>query len=775
MDGMQTGLSRRRVEDQRFLTGQGRFVADVAIPGMLHAVLLRSPHAHARIVAIDATAARAMPGVHLVLTGAELVAEGLGTMPCPFPQAVLGNTLIVPPRHALAVDAVRHVGECVAMVVADGVEQARDAAEAIAVDYDPLPAITDARAALAPGAPQLWPMIPGNRCFRFEKGDRAAMEAAFASAAHVVALDLVNQRIHALPLEPRGAIATWDGAAFDLLCAGASVHGIRDQLARDIFRLPQDRVRVHCDDVGGGFGLKNFVFPEYIAMLSAARRLSRPIRWIAEQSEELQAALHARDLSGLARLALDGEGRFLAIHVDMASDMGAYVSAGAPGCHSMAFSTAVGGAYAVPVIRLEVTGAVTSAACTDAYRGAGKPEANYLTERLIEEAARVTGIAATELRRRNVMRSFPTVSALGMEIDTGRQAENIDLAEQLADRPGFAARRAGSEARGMRRGLGVTGFMETSRGAPGEWSALRVQADGAVEILIGTQSNGQGHETSFPQVMADRLGLAVERFRLVQADTAVIPRGNGHGGARSLHVGGTAMVMAGEALLEKARRLAAHLLQAVPEALHYAEGRFGLPDGRGIDLGALAAAAADPANLPEGMTPGLSGEAWNASEARTFPMGVHIAEVEVDPETGAVELLRYHAVDDYGRLVNPLLTAGQVHGGVAQGIGQALMERIAYDAEGQLLSGTLQDYCLPRAADLPALGVTLEECPSTHNPIGVKGVGQAGAMAAPQAVIAAILDALAPLGVAHLDMPATPARVWQAIRAGGGTAARTPA
>ncbi len=766
---MQTGLSRRRVEDRRFLTGQGRFVADAVLPGMLHAVVLRSPHAHARILSIDTGAARAMPGVRAVLTGADLVAEGLGTMPCPFPQAVVGNTLIVPPRHALAVDAVRHVGECVALVVANDVAQARDAAEAIAVAYEPLPAITDARAALAPGAPQLWPMIPGNRCFRFEKGDRAAMEAAFAAAAHVVELDLVNQRIHALPMEPRGAIATWDGPkgeeSFDLLCAGASVHGIRDQLAKAIFRLPPEKIRVHCEDVGGGFGLKNFVFPEYIAMMIAARRLRRPIRWIAEQTEELQAALHARDLAGLARLALDKDGRFLAIHVDMASDMGAYVSAGAPGCHTMAFSTAVGGAYAVPIIRLEVTGAVTSAACTDAYRGAGKPEANYLTERLVEEAARITGIPATELRRRNVMRHFPTVSALGMEIDTGRQAENIEAAEQLADRAGFAARRAASEARGLLRGLGVTGFMETSRGAPGEWSSLRVHQDGALDILIGTQSNGQGHETSFPQVMADRLGLPVEHFRLVQADTAVIPRGNGHGGARSLHVGGTAMVMAGEALLEKARRLAAHLLQAAPDALAYAEGRFGLPDGRGMDLAALAAAAADPANLPEGMAPGLAAEAWNASEARTFPMGMHIAEVEVDPATGAVALARYLCVDDYGRLVNPLLTAGQVQGGVAQGVGQALMEHVAYDAEGQLLSGSLMDYCVPRAEDLPDIAVTFGECPSTHNPLGVKGVGQAGAMAAPQAVMAAVLDALAPLGVTRLDMPATPERVWQAIRA----------
>jgi carbon-monoxide dehydrogenase large subunit len=772
MDGMPIGRSRRRVEDHRFLTGQGRFVADAYMPGMLHGAVLRSPHAHARLRAIDTAAARALPGVHAVLTGADLVAEGLGTLPCPFPAGVVGGTLRVPARHALAVDAVRHVGECVAFAVADTPAQARDAAEAVAVTYDPLPAVTDARAALAQGAPQIWPDIPGNRSWRFGKGDRAAMDAAFAAAAHVVSLDLVNQRIHALPIEPRGAVASWDGEGFDLLLAGASVHAIRDQLARDIFRLPPDRVRVHCDDVGGGFGLKNFVFPEYVAMLSAARRLGRPVRWIGETTEELLAALHARDLAGVARLALDADGRFLALHVDMASDMGAYVSANGPGCHTTAFSTAVGGAYAIPVIRLEVTGAVTNTAPTDAYRGAGKPEANYLTERLIEAAARQTGIDAVALRRRNVLRAFPTVTALGMEIDTGRQAENIEIAESLADRAVFAARRTASAARGRLRGLGVTGFMETSRGAPGEWSSLRAHPDGSVDILIGTQSNGQGHETSFPQVMAERLGLPVDRFRLVQADTAAIPRGNGHGGARSLHVGGTAMVMAGEALLEKARRLAARLLQAAPEALAYAAGRFALPDGRGMDLAALAAAAADPANLPDGVAPGLAAEAWNGSEARTFPMGVHIAEVEVDPETGAVALLRYLAVDDYGRLVNPMLTAGQVHGGVAQGVGQALLEHVAYDDGGQLLTASLMDYALPRADDLPDLEITFGECPSTHNPLGVKGVGQAGAMAAPQAVIAAVLDALAPLGVAHVDMPATPARVWQAIRAAAACAGR---
>jgi carbon-monoxide dehydrogenase large subunit len=729
--------------------------------------VLRSPHAHARIAAIDTAAARALPGVRLVLTGADLLAEGLGPLPCPVQIATVGGPLVVPPRHALAVGHVRHVGEPVAFVVADTAEQARDAAEAIAVDYETLPAITDAAAALAPGAPQVWPQAPGNRVFRFEKGDRVATEAAFAAAAHVVTLDLLNQRIHAVPIETRGAIGTWDAAtgSFDLFIAGQSVHNIRDQLAGPVLHMAPDRVRIHCPDVGGGFGLKNFLFPEYVAILSAAQRLGAPVRWIAEMTEEFQGAVHARDMRGRVRLALDAGHRFLALHVDVASDMGAYLSGNGPGCPTTAFSTAVGGSYAIPAILLEVTGAFTHTTPVDAYRGAGKPEANYLTERLIEAASRQLGVDPVALRARNIVTRFPYRTALDIALDSGRQDQNLAEAERLADRAGFPARRAASKARGMLRGLGLTGFMETSRGAPGEWSALDAHADGSIDIRIGTQSNGQGHETSFPQILADRMGLPPERFRLVQADTATIAQGNGHGGARSLHVGGTAMVMACDALLAKARALAGHLLQTPPDALTFAEGRFAGADGRGIDLASLAAAAADPANLPEGMAPGLSAEAHNASDLRTFPMGAHVAEVEVDPDTGAVALARYIAVDDYGTLINPMLTAGQVHGGVAQGIGQAMLEHIAYDAEGQLLSASLMDYCLPRAGDLPDLDVHLGECPTASNPLGVKGVGQAGAMAAPQAVMAAVLDALAPLGVTGLDMPATPERVWQAIRA----------
>ncbi|GGC31553.1 carbon monoxide dehydrogenase [Siccirubricoccus deserti] len=761
-----SGESLRRREDARFLTGQGRYTGDLIPAGALHGMALRSPHAHARILSIDAAVARGMPGVHLVLTGADLAAEGLGPLPCPAQVATLAP-IIIPARHALARDAVKHVGEPVAFVVADTPALARDAAEAIAVEYEALPAVVESRAALAPGAPQLWPEAPGNCAFRFERGDRAATEAGIAAAAHVIVLELINNRVHAIPMEPRTAVAQYADGRFDLLLSGQGVHGIRRQLAKDVFHLPEADFRLHCPDVGGGFGAKNFLFPEYVALLSAARRLGRAIAWTGEATEEFQGSVHARDYRGTARLALDAEGRFLALHAQMVGDLGAYCSANGPACPTNSVSTAIGGVYAIPAIFLEVTGAFTNTLPVDAYRGAGKPEANYLTERLVEAAARHLGLDPIEIRRRNAIASFPYRSATGMLMDTGRFGGNLADLEVLADRAGFAARRAASEARGRLRGLGIACFLETSRGAPHEWAAVRFAADGMVDLAIGTQSNGQGHETSFPQIAAAQLGLPAERFRLVQADTDAVAFGNGHGGARSLHVGGTALVMAMDTVLAKARLLAAHLLQAAPEEVAFAAGRFTVVGTeRGMALEAVAEAARDPAMLPEGMTPGLDAEAKNLSELVTFPSGAHVAEVEIDPETGAVALLRYQAVDDYGRLINPLLTTGQVQGGLAQGIGQALLEEVVYDPEsGQLLSASFMDYALPRAEDLPDLEVALRELPTLSNPLGVKGVGQAGAIAAPQTVMHAVLDALRPRGVSHIDMPATPEKIWRALRA----------
>jgi carbon-monoxide dehydrogenase large subunit len=758
--GMERGTSRRRIEDDRFLRGAGRFLDDIAAPGALHGVALRSPHAHARILSIDTAAAAGMPGVRAVLTADDLHRDGIGPLPCVAKVATV-DPLIIPVRPALAAGAVRHVGDALAFVVADTAAQARDAAEAILVDYDPLPAVTDGAAALAPGAPQLWPEAPGNLCFRFRKGDAAAVEAAFARAAAIVELDLVNNRVTAAPMEPRTAIGRHDATdgSFLLEVSGQAVHGIRDQLADSVFRLPRGKVQVAAPDVGGGFGAKNFLFPEYVLLLYAARRLGRPVRWVSDRTEDFLSTAQGRDNRTRARLALDAEGRFLGLDVQTVANLGAYLSGSGPGSSTNAPGTAMGGLYAIPAIHMDVRGAFTNTVPIDAYRGAGKPEANYIIERLIDLAAQRTGHSATALRRRNLIADFPHRTAMGMTIDGGTFHANLDRALAEADTAGFAARRDASRGKGMLRGLGVACFLETARGAPGEWAAVRFGANGRIALAVGTQSNGQGHETSFPQVASDLLGLPVDRFHLVQADTRSVPRGHGHGGARSLHMGGEALVRAIDAVLAKARTLAAQLLQQPEASLRFAEGRFAVAgDGAGIGLIELAAAARE-AGAP------LDAEVDSDLDLITFPNGCQVAEVEIDPETGKLSLERYVAIDDYGRLVNPMLAIGQVQGGLAQGIGQALFEEIAYDTEsGQILTASLMDYCLPRAEDLPPLDVTCIEVPTASNRLGVKGSGQAGCIGAPQTVMNAVLDALAPLGIETFDMPATPGRLWQAMR-----------
>ena len=757
----QIGRALVRFEDARFLRGTGRFVEDIAAAGQLHAIVVRSPHGHAEISAIDTMAARALPGVRGVFTAADLAADKIGPLPCIAQVATVGP-MIVPPRRALAAGRVRHVGDPVAFVVADTREIARDAAELVAVEYRVRPSVVDAPQALRQGAPLLWDEAPGNLSFRFERGDRAAVAAALAEAAHVVEIELVNNRLVVVPIEPRAAIGSHDAAsdALDLVLTGQGVHSLRNQLANSVFHVPPERVRVSAPDVGGGFGVKNFLYPEWVLVLWAARRLGRPVRWVAERGEEFLSSAQARDNHTKGRLALDAEGRFLALDVETVANLGAYVSTNGPGNSTNSPSTAMGGVYAIPAIFMSVRGAFTNTVPIDAYRGAGKPEANYLTERLVELAARRLGVDPVELRRRNLIREFPYSKALGTTIDSGKFVANLDAASKRA--------RAGAPAAGGRlRGVGIACFLETARGAPNEGAEIRFEADGAVSLMLGTQSNGQGHETSYPQIAADLLGLPIETFRYVQADTSEVRAGNGHGGARSMHQGGFALHRAAGMVVAKGRAVAAGLLQAEAAELIFAEGRFTVPgSGRGIDLLTLARAAADPANLPDGMAPGLGSYVWNECDVIAFPSGTHVAEVTIDPETGAVTLEAYLAVDDYGRVINPMLTMGQVQGGVAQGIGQALLEHTVYDAQsGQLLSGSLLDYAVPRADDLPALDITLDGQPTAANPLGVKGAGQAGAIAAPQTVICAILDALGPLGIEHIDMPATPERVWRAIRA----------
>jgi carbon-monoxide dehydrogenase large subunit len=757
----------RRFEDARFLTGRGRYVEDIAEPAALHGHVLRSPHAHALIRSIDVSAAASMPGVRLVATGDDLAADGLGHMPC----LAAVKPMIVPPRPALAMGRVRHVGDPIGFVVADSAELAREAAERIDVDYQPLPSVVDGRGALAKDAPLLWDEAPGNLVYHVQRGDHVAVAEVMKKAAHVVEVDVTNNRVIVVPLEPRAGIARYDAATdtMDLELTGQGLHGIRRQLAEFIFKVAPERIQLHAPDVGGGFGMKNFLYPEWILLLWAARRLRRPVRWLADRAEDFVMGAQGRDIEATARLALDETGRILALDVAMVANLGAYLSGNGPGASVVAASTAQGGLYDIPAIAVDVRGALTNTTPVDAYRGAGKPEANYIVERAIEAAARALGRAPADLRRQNLIASFPHRTAMGMTIDSGDFVANLDAAVGRGHVRDFESRRAEARTRGRLRGQGVACFLETSRGAPNEGAEVRFEPDGRVTIAVGTESNGQGHETSFAQIASQHLGLPVEAFRYVQADTRAVRTGAGHGGARSMHMGGAALVKAMDAALAKARRLAAHLLQAGEAEIDYTRGRFTVRGtDRGIDLATLATSASDPANLPDGMSPGLGEHVLNVTDVFTFPNGCHVAEVEIDPETGATELLSYLAVDDYGRLINPMLTEGQVQGGLAQGIGQALLEHTVYDPDsGQLLSGSLMDYALPRAGDLPPFDIELVERPTEANPLGVKGSGQAGCIGAPQTVMAAVLDALRPAGVERLEMPATPARVWEALWAAG--------
>ena len=762
-----SGRSLRRVEDGRFLLGSGRYVADIDVAGQLFGHVLRSPHAHALLKRIDVSPAASLPGVRGIYTATDLLADGIGPLPC---MAAV-KPLIVPPRTALATGRVRHVGDPVAFVVADNADMAREAAELIEVDYEALPAVVDGRAALAAGAPALWEQVPGNQVFHFQKGDRDAVARAIEGAAHVVDIDVMNNRLIVSPIEPRAGIASYDAASgtMELILTGQGLHGIRRQLAEFVFKVSPERIHLTAPDVGGGFGMKNFVYPEWVLLLWAARKLGRPIKWVADRAEEFVMGAQGRDIAATARMALDASGRILALEVAMVANLGAYLSGNGPGASAVAASTAHGGVYDIPHICVDVRGALSNTVPVDAYRGAGKPEANYITERAIEAAARQLGRDPADLRRQNLIASFPHKTAMGLTIDSGGFVANLDAAVLRGGTAGFEARRAAAKAAGKLRGIGVACFLETSRGAPNEGAEVQFEADGRVMIAVGTESNGQGHETSFAQIAADRLGLPIEAFRYVQADTRAVKSGAGHGGARSMHMGGTALVKAIDAALAKARLVGAHLLQASADQLDFAAGRFTVrgsakDDGRGIELLALAKSATDPANLPDGMTPGLGGHVMNMTDVFTFPSGCHVAEVEIDPETGGTTLVRYTAVDDYGRLINPLLTVGQVQGGVAQGIGQAMLEHTVYDPQsGQLLSGSFMDYALPRADDLPSFDIELIERPTLANPLGVKGSGQAGCISAPQTIMAAILDALRPVGVEHIDMPATPERVWKAL------------
>src|SRR5262245_9491202 len=722
------GQPLRRLEDARFLAGRGRYVDDIAVADVLHGHVVRSPHAHARIERLDVSQAAALAGVHAVYIASDLLASGLGPLPC----MAAAKPLIVPPRTALATGRVRHVGDPVAFIVADSAALAREAAERVEIDYAPLPAVVDGRTALAKDAPQLWDEASGNLAYHVERGDAAAVADAMRRAAHVIEVDVLNSRVIVAPLEPRAGIARYDAASdtMHLELTGQGLHGIRRQLAEFVFKIPLDRLQLSAPDVGGGCGMTNFVYPAWVLLLFAARKLLRPVRWTADRAEDFLIATQGRDLAAHARLALDADGRCLALDVAMVANLGAYLSGNGPGASAVSANTAQGGVYDIPAIHVDVRGAFTNTVPVDAYRGAGKPEANYIIERALEAAARKLGRDPAALRRQNLIASFPHKTALGMSLDSGDFVANLDAALKRADVAGFAERRAESKKCGKLRGIGVGCFLETSRGAPNEGAEVRFESDGTVTVAVGTESNGQGHETAYAQIASDLLGLPIATFRYVQADTRQVKSGAGHGGARSMHMGGTAVVKAINAALARARALAARLLQASEGELVFDGGAFTVRgSGRRVDL--LSVARDSGSAVGE--------HVMNMTDVFTFPSGCHVAEVEVDPETGATRLVRYTAVDDYGRLINPMLTEGQVQGGVTQGIGQALLEHTVYDEGGQLLSGSLMDYALPRADDLPAFDITLVERPTQANPLGVKGSGQAGCIAAPQTMMAAIL------------------------------------
>jgi aerobic carbon-monoxide dehydrogenase large subunit len=769
-----------RKEDHRFLTGRGEFVADVVISGELHAVLVRSPHAHARIRGIDASRAT---GAVAVLTGADMIADGVGPMRSIWTiRSKDGRPMAEPPRWALARERVRHVGEPVAIAVAETRTAAMDAAELVAVDYEPLPAVIASRDALAAGAPQLHAEAPGNVCFRWSRGDEQAVARAFADAAHRVAIELVNQRIAGCAIEPRAAIGI-PGADRDSLTLYSSTqvpHYTRRLVAEQL-GLPELAIRVIAPDVGGGFGYKGKHYPEETVMAWAARRLRRPVKWVAGRTESFVSDNQARDHVTRCALALDASGRFLALRVDTVANLGAYVSSVGAAIPSAIYTALLAGLYATPAIYAEVTGVFTTTVATDAYRGAGRPEACFVLERLADEAARTLGLDRAEIRRRNLIPSaaMPYKTPIGPTYDCGDFPRIFARALAVADYAGFEARRRRSAAHDRARGIGIACFIESSGVAPSklagalgarvglfESAEIRVDSTGAVQASLGTHNHGQGHETTFAQILASRLGVPLARIRIVEGDTASVPYGTGTFGSRSIAVGGSALDRATVKIVDKGRRIAAHRLEAAEADVEFAAGRFAV---RGTDrtlaFEEVARAAHTAHDLPPGTEPGLQESAFYDPKNFAFSNGTHVCEVEIDPETGVVQIAGYWAVDDIGTVINPMIVAGQLHGAVTQGLGQALCEASAYDPEGQLLSASFLDYTLPRADWLPDFVSENDESqPCTHNPLGAKGCGEAGTIAAPAAVVNAVLDALRPLGVTDIEMPITPQRLWSSLR-----------
>jgi aerobic carbon-monoxide dehydrogenase large subunit len=778
------GAPLRRVEDRRLLTGRGRFVADIDLAGALACALVRSPHAHAHIRKIDSSAAEAMPGVIAVFTGADMAADGMAPMrPMWAVRSRDGAPMAEPPRFALARETVRHVGEPVVAVIAETLPQAADAAERVAIDYEPLPAVTDARAAQAEGAPQLHAAAPGNVCFRWARGDEAAVRKALQSAVHTVAIDVVNNRLVGAAIEPRAVMATAesDGGKLTLYTSTQAPHHIRRQVTEQL-GIPESALRVISPDVGGGFGYKGKLYPEESIIVWAARQVARPVRWVASRSESFTADNQARDHLTRAELALDGDGNFLALHVRTFANLGAYVSTFGAAIPSAIYSALFAGGYRTPAIFVEVTGVFTNTTPTDAFRGAGRPEACYVLERLADTAAAKLGLDRADIRRRNLIppSAMPYKTPIGPTYDCGDFPKIFARALDVADYGHFAKRRAAAARRGRLAGIGMACYVESSGVAPSrfagalgarvgfyEAASIRVEPDGAVRAMLGTHNHGQGHATTFAQILASKLGVAIEQVEVVEGDTDAVPHGTGTFGSRSIAVGGCALDRAADKIVAKGKLIAGHLLEAAATDVDFADGAFVVAGtDRRVSFAEVAQAAYVPHNFPlETLEPGLQDSAVYDPPSFAFSNGAHVCELEIDPDTGRIEIVGFWGVDDVGTVINPMIVEGQIHGGLAQGLGQALLEHCAYDGAGQLVSGSFMDYAIARADDLPLFVTECDESqPCTHNPLGAKGCGEAGSIGAPAALVSAALDALASLGVTDLEMPLTSEQVWRRIR-----------
>ncbi len=761
-----------RLEDPRFITGRGRFVDDIDLPRQCYGVVVMSPHAHARITRIDTAAAKAADGVLAVLTAADVEADKLGSLVPVMPEDMGGPKGYRTRRPILSSGKVRAVGDRVAFVVAETLQQARDAAELVEADYEPLPAVVAVEDAVKPGAPAVWDEAPDNVAVTLMMGSKDATDAAFANAKHVVSVKLVNNRVSANSIEPRAAIGEYhpDNESYTLYATSQNPHGHRAHVAGDVLKVPQVKLRVISPDVGGGFGMKGAVYPEDALVLWASRRVGgRPVKWVSTRSEAFLGDSHGRDQVVTGELALDEHGKILGLRVDALHDMGSHVFDASMVVPIFALKLAPG-VYQIPAVLAVGRAILTNTPPLQPYRGAGRPEATYLIEQLLERAARVIGIDPIELRRRNFVppAAMPHKLHSGIAFDSGDFMRVMDDCLKLADWDGFAKRAAESKANGKLRGRGIGYFIEEAA-IFNDRMVIRFDPGGTLMILAGTHSHGQGHQTVYAQMVHEWLGVPIESISFIQGDTNEVAVGRGTYGSRSMHVGGNALKKAADAIIEKAKPMAAMMMEAAVGDLEFKDGSFHIVGtDRALPLTAVAQSLHRPMFLPPQFEVGLEASGTFAAEPSNFPNGCHVCEVEIDPETGVVTLARYAAVDDVGKVMNHLLCEGQIHGGVAQGVGQALMEGIMFDRDGQLVTGSFQDYAMPRADDFPDLLSELIEVPATTNPLGVKGAGEAGATGAPPAVITAILDALRPLGIEHIDMPATPHRVWQAIHGAGG-------